>query len=274
MSASAEGPLELGGCVVLVTGAAGGLGSAMARALVAAGGRVVCCDRTPSVEGLADELGASALGVVADISVPAGVEECRLAAERAFGQVDVLVNNAGIGMGEVRAGDRYSRPIHLFEVRPEHLQRFFAVHVFGPFLLTEALAPGMVERGFGRIVTVTTSLSTMMRPGNAPYGPMKAASEAFTSIAAADLAESGVTANVLVPGGAADTPMVPEVAGRSRAGLVAPSAMGPPICWLASAESAGASAKRYLARLWDPGLPRAEAAAAAAFPIAWPLETS
>ncbi|HVB05745.1 MAG TPA: SDR family oxidoreductase [Acidimicrobiales bacterium] len=272
---SGEEPLDLGGRVVLVTGGAGGLGRAMARALVASGARVVLADVAASgVGAFADELGPQALAVAADISTPEGVSAVVTASERAFGPVEVLVNNAGIGMGVVRAGDRYSRPIHLFEVEPEHLRAFFAVHVYAPFLLTKALAPQMVDRGFGRIVTVTTSLSTMIRPGNAPYGPMKAASEAFTAIAAGDLEGTGVTANILVPGGGADTAMVPEVAGRSRAGLVTPEKMGPPVVWLASDESAGATARRFLGRLWDPGLPRAEAAAAAAFPIAWPLETS
>ena len=269
-----EGDISLAGRVVLVSGAASGLGLAMAEALVAHGAEVVVADRNAEgAAAAAERLGDRASAVAVDISSEESVAELFERALDRHGHVDVLVNNAGIGMGEVRAGDRYAKPISVFEVTPDHVSRFFSVHVLGSFLMTRAAIPPMVARGWGRIVTVTTSLGTMLRPGNAPYGPMKAASEAFTSIFAGDLEGTGVTANILVPGGGADTPMVPDIPGRSRADLVPPSVMEAPIVWLASNESDGVTGRRFVGRLWDPTVPRAVAVAAASFPVGWADET-
>jgi NAD(P)-dependent dehydrogenase (short-subunit alcohol dehydrogenase family) len=109
----------------------------------------------------------------------------------------------------------------------------------------------------------------MLRKGFTPYGPSKAAAEALTAIMAADLEGSGVTANVLVPGGPTDTAMVPPYAPFERASLLQPSVMVPPLLWLLSDASAGVSGQRFRACYWDPSIDPAEAARAAMAPVAW-----
>ena len=125
-----------------------------------------------------------------------------------FGKIDILVNNAGIGQATLRA-ENWQRPIRFWEVNPDDWRRFIAVHTTAPLLLAQAVVPGMMEAQWGRIVNVTTSLGTMIRSGSPTYGPSKAALEAFSAIMAKDLDGSGVTVNVLVPGGVTNTAMVP-----------------------------------------------------------------
>jgi 3-oxoacyl-[acyl-carrier protein] reductase len=107
----------------------------------------------------------------------------------------------------------------------------------------------------------------MIRVGRVPYGPAKAASEALTAVMSRDLAGTGVTANVLIPGGPARTNMVSQRPRSSE--LLDPAIMGPPAVWLASEESGGVTGRRFLASRWDPGQPAERAAAAAGDPIAW-----
>src|SRR5438874_9202194 len=109
----------------------------------------------------------------------------------------------------------------------------------------------MRERNWGRIVNVTTSLGTMIRSGSPTYGPWKAALEAVSAIMAKDLEGSGVTVNVLVPGGVTNTGMVPQQAGFDRAQMIQPEAMAPPLVWLVSDAAGGVTGHRFLAVHWD-----------------------
>lgn len=127
----------------------------------------------------------------------------------------------------------------------------------------------MMRQGWGRIVNVTTSLGTMIRDGSPTYGPSKAALEAFSAIMAKDLAGTGVTVNVLVPGGMTNTGMIPQEAGYQRADMIQPEVMAPPLAWLVSDAAADVTGRRFLAVHWDPALPPAEAAARAGAPVAW-----
>jgi gluconate 5-dehydrogenase len=98
------------------------------------------------------------------------------------------------------------------------------------------------------VVTISMSESTMVRRGFVPYGPSGAAVEAFARVVAADLAGTPVTANILLPGGATATGMVPDdVADEVRGRLLDPSVMGPPIVWLASPDAAGVHDERIVA---------------------------
>jgi NAD(P)-dependent dehydrogenase (short-subunit alcohol dehydrogenase family) len=94
------------------------------------------------------------------------------------------------------------------------------VNVFGPQLMAKTCAPYMFERGWGRIVNVTTSLDTMYLSGAGAYGPTKAALEALTAIIASDLEDTGVTANVLIPGRPVNTRMIPNASGIPREKLI------------------------------------------------------
>jgi NAD(P)-dependent dehydrogenase (short-subunit alcohol dehydrogenase family) len=127
----------------------------------------------------------------------------------------------------------------------------------------------MMRQKWGRIVNVTTSLGTMIREGSPTYGPTKAALEAVSAIMAKDLAGTGVTVNVLVPGGVTNTGMVPLEAGYDRAEMIQPAVMTPPLNWLVSDAAGGVTGRRFLAVHWDPSLPPEEAAAKAGAPVAW-----
>ena len=129
--------------------------------------------------------------------------------------------------------------------------------------------PHLVERGWGRIINVTTSLDTMYLRGCGAYGPSKAALEANTRIMSQDLAETGVTANVLIPGGPANTRMIPEATGFDREELVQPEAMRAPVCWLCSDDSDDINGMRFIAALWDESLLRSERIKKAGGPTAW-----
>ena len=152
---------------------------------------------------------------------------------------------------------------------PEQWKLFVAVHNNAPMALSRAVVHDMMRQKWGRIVNITTSLGTMIRDGSPAYGPSKAALEAFSAIMAKDLAGTGVTVNVLVPGGVTNTPMVPLEAGYDRAEMIQPAVMAPPLNWLVSDAATAVTGRRFLAVHWDPSLLPEEAAAKAGAPVAW-----
>jgi len=255
----------------IVTGAASGLGRAMALGLVQSGMDVVAVDRNEAaLAALAPARGTavgSILPLSADLSRPDAFDRIVKAALEKFGRIDVLVNNAGIGQASVRADARRS-PIRFWEVTPDQWSRFLTVNATAPIMMARAVAPHMLRAGQGRIITVTTSLGTMVREGYLLYGSSKAAAESATAVMAADLAGTGVTANVLVPGGVTNTPLVGDHAG-DRSKMLQPDIMVPPLLWLVSDAAAGVTAKRFIAADWDRSLPAAQAAEKAGAPIAW-----
>ena len=222
--------MATGAKAAIVTGAASGLGRAMAL-------------------GLADN----------GIDVVAALEK--------FGRIDVLINDAGIGQASVRA-DQRRNPIRFWEATPDQWSRFLAVNATAPIMMARAVLPHMLSARQGRIITVTTSLGTMVRQGYLLYGASKAAAEAAMAGLAADLQGTGVTSNILVPGGVTNTPLVGEDAG-DRSKMLQPEIMVPPLLWLVSDAAAGVNAKRFIAADWDRSLPDAQAAEKAGAPIAW-----
>jgi NAD(P)-dependent dehydrogenase (short-subunit alcohol dehydrogenase family) len=244
--------MRLTGTRVVVTGATSGLGNAMAKALVEAGARVAVTSRERSrAEAAAVALGPAAVGIEMDVrdeaSVHAGTDEVY---ER-FGGVDVLVNNAGIGMRTVNP--RFlTDPQPFWAVAPEGFVDVLETKVTGCFLAARAVVPRMLAAGGGRVITISMSEQTMVRRGFVPYGPAGAAVEALARVMAADLAGSPVTANVLLPGGATATGMVPDDVGPpSRGAHMDPAIMGPPIVWLASDEAEGIHDERIIATDFD-----------------------
>ena len=260
----------LNGKTVIVTGAARGLGRAMAEGLVRAGANVVGVDLPgqSELDGVAKELGNTFLAVGANIT---DANECARAVDAArtrFGTVHVVVNNAGVGMQFINPSFA-SKPTRFWELTPEQYRNTMENNTTSQFLMSRAVAPLMIAQKWGRIVNVTTSYGTMLLPGFTPYGPSKAAAEATTCIMSKDLAGTGVTANVLIPGGAADTRMITDHAAFDKAKLVKPSKMIAPIVWLASDDSNGVTGRRFIAQLWDETLPASAAAAVASGPVAW-----
>jgi NAD(P)-dependent dehydrogenase (short-subunit alcohol dehydrogenase family) len=260
--------------VAIVTGAAGGIGTAVTRALLATGVRVAGVDRDREpLEALAvsareQGAGAELLTIQADLTSDSATDEVTRATRDRFGRVDILVNNAGIGPGAVRP-DSWQRPLRFWEITPDQWRRFVAVHTTAPLALTNAVVPEMMHRGWGRIVNVTTSLGTMLNAGSPTYGPSKAALEALSAIMAKDLDGTGVTVNVLVPGGVTNTPMISDEAGFDRSKLIQPEVMAPPLLWLISDAAAKVTGRRFLAVHWDTKLPPERAAERAGAPVAW-----
>jgi len=258
----------------IVTGAAGGIGRALVKGLLEAGIRVAAVDRTR--DGLnalakgAREQGrdANLLTIEADLSRDAAISDIVGQARGRFGAIDILVNNAGVGQATLRPGN-WQEPLRFWDITADQWRLFVAVHTTAPLLLAQAVVPEMRERNWGRIVNVTTSLGTMIRSGSPTYGPSKAALEAFSAIMAKDLEDSGITVNVLVPGGVTNTPMVPNEAGFDRQEMIQPEVMAPPLVWLVSDAAQAVSGRRFLAVHWDPKLAPAEAAEKAGAPVAW-----
>jgi NAD(P)-dependent dehydrogenase (short-subunit alcohol dehydrogenase family) len=238
------------------------------------GARVAAVDRT--AEGLAAleeaardrQLGANLMTLEADLARDEAVDEIVAKTRGRFGTVDILVNNAGVGQATIRTDNR-SNPIKFWEVTPDQWKLFVAVHNNAPMALSRALVHDMMAQGWGRIVNVTTSLGTMIRDGSPTYGPSKAALEAFSAIMAKDLDGTGVTVNVLVPGGVTNTGMVPLEAGYARDEMIQPAVMAAPLNWLLSDAAAKVSGRRFLAVHWDTALPPEDAAAKAGAPVAW-----
>lgn len=266
------------GKVVVITGGGRGLGRAMALGLAGAGAKVVITGAREGGELTQTEADCRAVGdedgvlaLKADITVDG---DCRRVFDETlsrFGAVHALINNAGRGMGHVSKTFTNSKT-GFWQVEPGTWRMLMDTNVNGAFNMARLAAPLMVEQGWGRIVNVSTSLITMQRKGFSPYGPSKWAIEGESVIWAQDLDGTGVTVNVLLPGGATDTAMIPGTVGdKSRTGadgnLFEAEIMAPPALYLVSDESDGHTGDRYVAKLWDASLPPAEAAAKARFPV-------
>lgn len=259
--------------VALVTGGGGGIGAAIAKDVAARGIRVAVTDIDgAAAEKVAAEINAlygtgSAIALIHDVSVEADCARAVADTVASFGSLDILINNAGIGVSTVRPDAETNLP-SIAEVTPELMNRFYAINFMGAVHMIRAAVPAMVERGWGRVINNSTSFVTMLRV--LPYGPLKAALEASSAVWAKELEGTGVTVNVLVPGGPTDTAFIHVDAGIPRQKMLKPSVMGPPAAWLASTDSDGITGKRYIAGFWNPALPEREAARESGAPIGWP----
>ncbi|MDB5640880.1 MAG: short-chain dehydrogenase/reductase [Hyphomicrobiales bacterium] len=256
----------LKGQVAIVTGASVGLGRAMAFALAEAGACVALASpQTSLLEEAAAQINARcgerrAIAVTTDITQQADCERARDATLQAFGDISILVNNARReqrGPGLPTEGNNFA----FWESDPAIWMQAVNVNVSGTFLMTRTVAPHLIARGWGRIVNISTSLDTMQRRHNSPYGVTKAALDAASLIWAADLAGTGVTCNILLPGGMVDTDGTRPSTPQRRTLNV--DVMNAALLWLASPESDGHTAERYNGSRWRMDLPATEAARAA-----------
>ena len=280
MTTTFEVPLpDLSDKVVMVTGAGSpiGLGHAMAVDLLRCGAAVALLDANgESLAGVSSELIARfgrnrALGITADITSPEDVQRAEAQATDAFGRIDILINNAGIFHRSRSASPSASPPPDRFwEIPTDMWMRTVSVNFTGAFLMTRAVIDGMRARKWGRIIGVTTSLDSMWTQGAAPYGPSKAGHEALVAVMARDLEGSGVTANILIPGGPTYTGMTAGVPEFGSGAMIAADVMAGPVRWLVSDDSASWTGKRLVARLWDETLPLPARLERAGAPAAWP----
>jgi 3-oxoacyl-[acyl-carrier protein] reductase len=190
--------MQLAGRTAIVTGAAQGIGAAVAAALAREGAHLCVADLAGDrVETLAATLrasGAEALGAACDVSRRDQVDAMVAAARQRFGRVDILVNNAGI-----------VRPAMLHKMTETQWDEVMAVHLKGAFNCLQAVAPGMMEQRYGRIINVTSTAGVLGTIGQVNYSAAKAGIVGLTLSAARELAKFGITVNAIAPGAA--TPM-------------------------------------------------------------------
>jgi 3-oxoacyl-[acyl-carrier protein] reductase len=193
--------------------------------------------------------------LLVDVTDPQACEQVVAQTIQRFGHIDILVNNAGRGMKYV-SPTFMSEPSRFWETSPETWQMIIDTNVNGPFYMTRAIVPHMLSRGGGSIINISMNYDTMKRRGFSPYGPSKAALESASAIWAQDLTGTPVRINILLPGGATNTGMIPDGTPEEvRTRLIQPEIIGPPAVYLASEQSHAITGRRLIATEWSPQNP-------------------
>jgi 3-oxoacyl-[acyl-carrier protein] reductase len=214
------------GRCALVTGGASGIGRAVAERLRAGGAEVAVFDRRDD--------GANGLSIVGDIADPAQVNAAVARVDAELGKIDILVNSAGVAGDSMRTAD----------TPDEEWRRVMSVNADGTFHACRAVVPGMVERGYGRIVLVASIAGKEGNPMAPAYSASKAAVIALTKVLGKDLARTGVLVNCVTPA-VIETPMIDGLSSEHLDYMVeriplgrvgSPEEVAALICWLASDE--------------------------------------
>jgi 3-oxoacyl-[acyl-carrier protein] reductase len=227
---------DLTGQTALVTGASGGIGGDIARALHAQGATVMLSGtRAPALTALAEELGERAHAAPADLADPAAADRLVRAAEEAMGRLDILVNNAGVTRDQLS-----------LRMREEDWREVIELDLNAVFRLTRAALRGMVRRRRGRIIGIASIVAVTGNPGQANYAAAKAAMIGMAKSIAAEVAGRGVTVNCVAPGFIV-TPMTAKLPEERQAKLMAaipagrfgqPADVAAAVVYLASGEAA------------------------------------
>ena len=254
---------DLAGKAVIVTGGGRGLGRAMVFGLAEAGANVCAAahieDDLKSVDEEARDLRlpGQIIGQLADLRDARACQAVIDQTRDAFGPIYGLVNNAGLTFTYIAPG-RYRRGYSkkFYELTDEIVQNVIDTNFVAADRMARLIAPYLIAQGAGCIVNVTTMLKTMTKSTSSPYGPSKAALENASEIWVKDLEGTGVSVNILNPGGAANTPgfTTPEdreLSSKAVGGLVEAYKMKAPICWLMSEEASDITGMRYDAGPWD-----------------------
>jgi 3-oxoacyl-[acyl-carrier protein] reductase len=222
---------DLSGKMALVTGASGGLGGAIARALHRQGAHLALSGtRRDALEALASELGERAHVLPCDLSDSSAVEALVPAAEAAMGRLDVLVNNAGV-----------TRDNLFIRMKDAEWDTVISVNLTAAFRLARASLRGMIRRRHGRIIAITSVVGVTGNPGQGNYAAAKAGLIGMSKALAAEVASRGITVNCIAPG-FITSPMTDALDEKQRAAILA----GVPIGRLGAASDIGA-AVTYLA---------------------------
>lgn len=262
----------------VVTGGLRGLGRAMALGLMGAGHRVLAvghlAEDVAETEALA--AGGTLSCLVLDLRAPGAADRVLNAAAARYGDPDILVNNAGLTFTYIDPDRFIDGPRRFHDLTDEINRNVMATNFLAAEALSRRAVPGMIARGWGRVVNVTTKLDTMNMIGSGPYGASKAALEMASEIWAKELAGTGVTVNLVNPGAGANTPgMAAEMRAWSAAGtkprLVEPEQMVAPLLFVVSDAANRVNGFRFDANAWDALLAPEEAARAIARPAGFAL---
>ena len=243
--------MKLKGKVAIVTGGGRGIGRAIAEAFALEGAKVVvtAARQKTEIAEVASRIDGAAF--LADVSDKDQVRRLVDTVVSDFGRIDILVNNAARGMKFVNE-NFMTEPKAFWTADVDAWRMVIDTNVIGVFLVTRAAVPHMLERGSGRIINISISAETMRRKGFTPYGPSKAALESMSTIWAQELEGTGITLNVLLPGGATNTGMIPGSFPESRfKELIDPRVMGAPAVYLASDEAREVNGQRIIAVEWQ-----------------------
>lgn len=206
---------DLSARTALVTGASGGIGGAISRALARQGARVVVSGtRTPALEALAAELGPSAVVVPANLAASGGPADLLAAAEAATGRIDILVNNAGL-----------TRDGLVMRMSNTDWQTVIDVDLTAGFQLIRGALRGMMKRRWGRIIGISSIVAITGNAGQAAYAAAKAGMIGMTKAVAQEVGSRGITANCIAPG-LIETDMTRELAARNRDALLSAIPIG------------------------------------------------
>jgi len=201
---------DLTGQKALVTGASGGIGGGIARALHAAGAAVgLSGTRVEALEALAQSLGDRAVPLPANLSAESGPEDLIKAAEEKLGGIDILVNNAGI-----------TRDTLAMRMKNEDWQTVLDVNLTSGFRLIKASLRGMLKQRHGRIIGITSIVGVTGNPGQTNYAAAKAGMIGMSKSLAYEVANRGITVNCIAPGFIA-TAMTDALSDDHKAGLIA-----------------------------------------------------
>jgi 3-oxoacyl-[acyl-carrier protein] reductase len=201
---------DLAGRTALVTGATGGIGGEIARALHALGASVALSGtKSDKLEALAGELGARAHALRCDLADRAQVEALVPQAEAVLGQVDILVNNAGL-----------TRDNLFMRMKDEEWDVVLAVDLTAAFQLARAAVRGMMRRRFGRIIGITSIVGVTGNAGQGNYAAAKAGMIGMSKALAQEVASRGITVNCVAPGFIA-TAMTDAIADKQREAALA-----------------------------------------------------
>ena len=201
---------DLSGKSALVTGASGGIGGAIARALHAQGAKVMLSGtRAEALQTLADELKERVHVATANLSEAAAADALVKDAEARMGALDILVNNAGL-----------TRDMLALRLKDEDWQAVLDVNLTAVFRLCRAAMRGMMKRRYGRMVNITSIVGVTGNPGQANYAASKAGMIGMSKSLAAEVASRGITVNCLAPGFIA-TPMTDGLSDEQKAKLLA-----------------------------------------------------
>jgi 3-oxoacyl-[acyl-carrier protein] reductase len=200
---------DLSGKTALVTGASGGIGGAIARALHEQGAAVTLSGtRADALEQLKASLGERAHVVAAKIDDAADIDRLAKEAEAAMGKIDILVNNAGITRDNLSV-----------RMKDEDWEKVLQVNLTGTFRLTRAVTRGMMRRRHGRVVNITSIVGVTGNPGQANYAAAKAGLIGMSKSLAQELASRAITVNCLAPGFIA-TPMTDKLTDDQKKGIL------------------------------------------------------